>query len=314
MVVEESYLKDKVNSFPFKESVGYMKSRFKLRWYLLFVLPLILIFSTVVIIPFIMGIGYSFFSWDGLPLNPKIFVGFNNYIKLFSDTQFKDTAIRTVIFMLCAVVIINMIGFAFALFVTSKIKFKNAARIMLFMPYLIGGLILGYIWKFILGDGMAAIGEMIGNSTIFFNWLVHPKYSFIALIIVICWQMSGYVMVVYVAGLTNISDEVLEAAAIDGAGYWQTLFRIKLPLLMSSFTICLFLTLSNCFKIYDINVSLTGGGPNNSTEMFALNIYNEIFNKNNFGYGQAKAILFLLVVAIFTLIQINITKKKEVES
>jgi len=285
-----------------------------MRWYLLFVLPLLLIFSSVVIVPFFMGIGYSFFSWDGLPLNPKIFVGFDNYIKLFSDVRFKDTAIRTILFMFCSVILINLIGICFALFVTSKLKCKNTIRMMLFMPYLIGGLILGYIWKFILGDGMAAIGEMVGNSSVFFNWLVNPKYSFIALIIVICWQMSGYVMVVYIAGLMNISEEVLEAATIDGAGYWQTLLRVKMPLLMPSFTICLFLSLSNCFKIYDINVSLTGGGPNNTTEMFAMNIYNEIFNKNNFGYGQAKAILFLLVVAVFTLIQVNITKKKEVES
>lgn len=279
----------------------------------MFTLPLIFIFSLVVVIPFLIGIGYSFFSWDGLPLNPKIFVGFENYVNLFSDSRFMTSAGHTVLFTIFAIILINILGLAFALMVTSKLRVKNAARAMLFMPYLIGGLILGYIWKFIFTDAFQAIGEATGLTGIFFNWLLNPRFALVALVIVSTWQMAGYIMIIYITGIMGIPDDVIEAAQVDGAGFWQTLFRIKFPLIMPSFTICLFMTLSNCFKIFDVNLSLTGGGPSNATEMFAMNIYNEIFSLNNFGYGQAKAIVFFLVVAVITMIQVSITKKREVE-
>lgn len=290
-----------------------MKKKKTAGWYALFTLPLIFIFSLVVVIPFLIGIGYSFFSWDGLPLNPKIFVGFENYVNLFSDSRFMTSAGHTVLFTIFAIILINILGLAFALMVTSKLRVKNAARAMLFMPYLIGGLILGYIWKFIFTDAFQAIGEATGLTGIFFNWLLNPKFALVALVIVSTWQMAGYIMIIYITGIMGIPDDVIEAAQVDGAGFWQTLFRIKFPLIMPSFTICLFMTLSNCFKIFDVNLSLTGGGPSNATEMFAMNIYNEIFSLNNFGYGQAKAIVFFLVVAIITMVQVSITKKREVE-
>jgi len=291
-----------------------MKARKKrdIGWYILFTVPLLFIFVTVVIIPFIVGLFYSFFDWDGLPLNPKVFVGFDNYIKLFSDTRFGSTAIQTTIFTLIAVVLINLLGLAFALLVTTRLRTRNIGRTMLFMPYLIGGLILGYIWKFIFGDAFGAIGEITGQSGVFFNWLLDSKFALLALIIVSTWQMAGYIMIIYITGIQAIPDEVIEAASADGAGFWQTLFKIKFPLLMPSFTICLFMTLSNCFKIFDVNLSLTGGGPNNATEMFAMNIYNEIFMLNNYGYGQAKALIFFIAVAVITLVQVSITKKREV--
>lgn len=289
------------------------KSQKTAGWYALFTLPLVFVFTVVVIIPFMIGIGYSFFSWDGLPLNPKIFVGFDNYIKLFSDGRFLSSAGHTILFAVFAIVFINILGLAFALMVTSKLRVKNTARALLFMPYLIGGLILGYIWKFIFTDAFQAIGEATGFTGIFFNWLLNPKFALAALVIVSTWQMAGYIMIIYITGIMGIPDEVLEAAQVDGARFWTTLFRIKFPLIMPAFTICLFMTLSNCFKIFDVNLSLTGGGPNNATEMFAMNIYNEIFSLNNFGYGQAKAIVFFLSVALITLIQVSITKKKEVE-
>lgn len=282
-------------------------------WYALFILPLFAIFSIVVLIPFIIGIGYSFFSWDGLPLNPKIFVGFENYVNLFSDERFMSSAWHTLLFAVLAIILINLLGLSFALMVTSKLKVRNAARAMLFMPYLIGGLILGYIWKFIFTDAFSAIGEATGWTGIFFNWMLSPNFALAALIIVSTWQMAGYIMIIYITGIMGIPDDVIEAAEVDGAGFWQTLFKIKFPLIMPSFTICLFMTLSNCFKIFDVNLSLTGGGPSNATEMFAMNIYNEIFSLNNFGYGQAKAIIFFLAVAGITMIQVTITKKKEVE-
>ncbi|NLN65566.1 MAG: sugar ABC transporter permease [Clostridiaceae bacterium] len=281
-------------------------------WYILFTAPLIFIFTTVVIIPFFIGIGYSFFSWDGLPLNPKVFVGMENYVKLFSDGRFLSSAIHTTLFTFLAILLINLLGLIFALVVTTKLKVRNAARAMLFMPYLIGGLILGYIWKFIFGDAFSSIGEQIGLTSVFFNWLLDSRFALYALVIVATWQMAGYIMIIYITGIQGIPEDVIEAAHVDGANLWVTLFRVKFPLMMPSFTISLFMTLSNCFKVFDVNFSLTGGGPNNATEMFAMNIYNEIFQLNNYGYGQAKAIVFFIVVAAVTLYQVSITKKREV--
>ncbi len=289
-----------------------MKKRSDKAWYALFVLPLVFIFTTVVIIPFIMGIGYSFYSWDGMGLSPKIYVGLDNYIKIFSDKRFVASAVHTITFTIIAITSINILGLIFALIVTSKLKVRNIARTMLFMPYLIGGLILGYIWKFIFTDAFAKIGEVTGLTNIFFNWLLDYNLALIAIVVVATWQMAGYIMIIYITGIQAIPDDVLEAAQVDGADFWQTLFKIKFPLMMPAFTICLFMTLSNCFKIFDVNLSLTNGGPSNATEMFAMNIYNEIFSLNNYGYGQAKAIVFFVVVAFITLIQVSITKKREV--
>lgn len=283
------------------------------KWYALFVLPLVIIFTIVVIIPFFVGIYYSFYSWDGLPLNPKTYVGLDNYVSLFTDGRFLNSMVLTTKFTLITILFINILGFAFALLVTSNFKLANVTRTMLFMPYLIGGLILGYIWKFIFTEVFNYIGTATGFDNIFFNWLLDPKYALYALIMVTTWQIAGYVMIVYITGIQSIPEEVIEASKVDGAGFFRTLFSIKMPLLMPSFTICLFLTLSSCFKLYDTNVSLTGGGPNNATELFAMNVYNEIFKLNNYGYGQAKALVFFILVATITLIQVVYTKNREVE-
>jgi raffinose/stachyose/melibiose transport system permease protein len=157
------------------------------------------------------------------------------------------------------------------------------------------------------------IGETTGWSGFFFNWLLDPQYALIALVVVFTWQMAGYTMVIYIAGIQGIPDDVLEAAWVDGANAWQRLTRIKFPLLMPSFTICLFLSLSGAFKIYDVNLSLTNGGPVNKTEMFAMNIFNEIFGYGHYGLGQAKAIVFFLIVALITLTQVILTKRREVQ-
>jgi raffinose/stachyose/melibiose transport system permease protein len=271
------------------------------------------VFTTVVLIPFGIGIGYSFFSWDGLPLNPKLFTGFGNFSQLAGDGRFLVSIGHTVEFTILAVITINLLGLAFALVVTAELRVRNAARTMLFAPYLIGGLILGYIWKFILGDAFRIIGEKTGLSGIFFNWLLDPNAALLGLIVVITWQMAGYIMIIYITGIQAIPEEVIEAAHMDGAGFWRTFLRIKFPLIMQSFTVCLFLSLSNCFKIFDVNLSLTNGGPYSSTELFAMHIYREIFSLNNYGYGQAKAIVFFIIVASVTLVQVMITKKREVE-
>ncbi len=290
-----------------------MKRRSDKAWYILFVAPLIFVFTTVVILPFIIGIGYSFISWDGMPLNEKLFVGFDNYIRLFMDKRFVASAGHTVLFTIFSVLLINLLGLSFALIVTGKMIGRNLVRTMLFMPYLIGGLILGFIWKFIFTDVFKFIGEVTGWTGVFFSWLLDPKYALIAMVIVTTWQMAGYIMIIYINGIQAMPEDIIEAAKVDGANFWQTLIRIKFPLIMPSFTICLFLTLSNCFKIFDVNFSLTTGGPNNATEMMAMNIYNEIFSLGNYGYGQAKAIIFFIAVAAITLIQVSITKKREVE-
>jgi raffinose/stachyose/melibiose transport system permease protein len=282
-------------------------------WYALFTFPLLFIFTTVVIIPFVIGIAYSFIEWDGIPANPKVFVGFENYVALFSDQRFLASAGITVLFTLLSLIAVNVLGLLFSLMVTSGLKTSNAARTMLFMPNLIGGLILGYIWQFIFTDAFKMIGETTGWSGFFFNWLLDPQYALIALVVVFTWQMAGYTMVIYIAGIQGIPDDVLEAAWVDGANAWQRLTRIKFPLLMPSFTICLFLSLSGAFKIYDVNLSLTNGGPVNKTEMFAMNIFNEIFGYGNYGLGQAKAIVFFLIVALITLTQVILTKRREVQ-
>lgn len=282
-------------------------------WYALFTAPLVIIFSVVVIIPFLIGIYYSFFDWDGIAANPMVFVGFENYAKLFDDARFLQSAWITIKFTVLAVISVNIVGLGFALLVTSHLRTANTARTMVFMPYLIGGLLLGYIWQFVFSDVFTLIGEKTGLDSIFLNWLLDPKYSLYALVVVFTWQMAGYIMIIYIAGIQAIPGELVEASKIDGANNWQRLRQIIFPLLMPSFTISLFLTLSSAFKIYDTNLSLTGGGPANSTEMFAMNIYNEIFGYGNYGLGQAKAIIFFLIVAVISLTQVYLTKKREVE-
>lgn len=282
-------------------------------WFALFTVPTILIFITVVIIPFINGIVLAFFEWDGIAANPKIFVGLENFVKLWSDQRFLSSAFITIKFTVLAVISVNVLGLIFALLCTSALKMKNLARMMIFMPNLIGGLILGYIWQFIFTDAFAILGELTGFDQVFFNWLLDKDYALYAIIFVFTWQMAGYMMIVYIAGIQSIPDELMEAAKIDGANYWQRLRHIVLPLLMPAITICLFLTLSFAFKQYDVNLSLTGGGPVRATEMFAMHIYNEIFRYNNYGYGQAKAIIFFIIIAVISLTQVYLTKKREVE-
>lgn len=273
-------------------------------WYTLFTFPLMFIFALVVIVPFVIGIGLSFVEWDGLAKHAMVFVGGRNYVEVFSDSRFLSSALRTTIYTVFSVFFVNIVGLIFALIVTTRLRTANIARTMLFVPYLIGGLILGYIWKSVFSEYFISIG--LGN------WLTDSVKAMIAMVIVTTWQMAGYVMIVYITGLMAISDDVVEAAMVDGASYLQTLFKVKLPLLMPSITICLFLTLSNCFKVYDVNVALTGAGPNYQSEMFSLNIYNEIFDLSNFGYGQAKAIIFFMIITVITLVQVSITKKREV--
>jgi len=283
-------------------------------WYLLFTGPTCVIFATVVLVPFVIGLVYTFADWNGIPLNPVTWIGFANYAALPRDTQFFSSMGHTFLYTVIAIITINLFGLAFALITTSGVRGANVARTMFFMPYLIGGIILGYIWKFVFMNVLPSFSSIADPTTGFFsNWLNNPVPALFAMVVVSTWQMAGYIMIIYIAGLTNIPVDVMEAANVDGANFWQRLRHITLPLLAPSFTICLFLTLSNSFKIYDVNLSLTKGGLYNTTQMLAMNIYNEIFQSHHYGYGQTKALVFFVVVAAITLTQVYLSKRNEVE-
>ncbi|MTI59524.1 MAG: sugar ABC transporter permease [Firmicutes bacterium] len=276
-----------------------------------FVGPCLLAFIIVVIIPLIFGIYYSFTDWNGINAD-LTYVGISNYLELFSDKHFVNSFIFTTKFTIVSVILINVTGFSLALLVTRGLKMSNLLRTIFFMPNLIGGLILGFIWQFIFINAFASLGEYTGQMWLM-GWLSTTKTSFWGLLILMTWQLSGYVMVIYIAAIQGIPKELLEAAQIDGANTWQRVKSIMLPLVRPAFTISLFLTLSNSFKLYDQNLSLTGGAPARSSEMLAMNIYNTAFSFMKFGEAQAKAVLFLIIVGIFTLSQVYISKKGEVE-
>ena len=279
----------------------------------LFVIPSLFVFINVVIIPFIMGTVYSFTNWDGFAFKGSNFVGFKNYADSFGDGKFLSSFWLTTKYTVAMIILVNIIGLALAILVTSKIKYKNFFRGIYFVPNLIGGLVLGFIWQFIFTKLFQSIGEMTHTSKIFFNWLNDPTMAFWALVIVGVWQMSGYVMIIYIAAIQSISEEVLEAADIDGANKWSIFKNITLPLIAPGFTISLFITLSNAFKQYDTNLSLTNGGPYGKTELITMNIFQTAFSSNKYAQAQAKAIMFFLVIMVITIIQIYITKKREVE-
>ncbi|MBM7555456.1 carbohydrate ABC transporter permease [Halanaerobacter jeridensis] len=276
-----------------------------------FVGPSLLAFTLVVLAPLLMGIYYSFTNWNGIAANVS-FVGLDNYIEMFNDSSFLDSFIFTTKFTIVSVIAVNAIGFALALLVTRGLKISNFLRTIFFMPNLIGGLILGFIWQFIFTKGFAALGELTGQGWLL-GWLSNQETGFWGLAILLAWKMSGYVMVIYVAGIQGIPEELVEAAKIDGANAWERVKHIVFPLIRPAFTASLFLTLSNSFKLFDPNLSLTSGGPARSTEMLALNIYKTAFTFREMGVAQAKAVIFLIVVGIVTLTQVHFTKKGEVE-
>lgn len=283
----------------------------KKTWFYLFAAPVVIALSLVVVAPFIFGFYYSFSDWNGV--GQATVIGFENYTKLFSDSGFWNSIWFTVKFAVVAIVLINLIGLSLALLVTSKFKGANLLRTIFFMPNLIGGLILGFIWQFIFVNAFSAMGTALGNEGLK-TWLSTTQTGFWALVIVMCWQMSGYIMVIYISYIQGVDESLLEAADLDGATAWQKFWQVKFPLIMPGFTVSLFMTLSNCFKLYDQNLSLTNGGPYNSTQMAAMNIYNTAFVENKMGYAQAKAVVFFLFVAIISLTQVYVTKKKEVEA
>lgn len=280
----------------------------------LFVGPVFLAFTIVVLVPFFSGIYYSFTDWNGITGEIK-WVGLENFQYIFTeDKQFLQSFKLTALYTIVAIVLTNTIGFGLALLVTQKLKSSNLLRTVFFMPNLLGGLLLGFIWQFIFIRGFASIGELTGIPLFELAWLGDKNTAFWGIVIVSVWQGAGYIMLIYIAALQNIPKELLEAAKIDGANRFQILRNIKIPLVAPAVTICLFLTTASSFKIFDANLSLTNGGPFKSTEMLALNIYTEAFVNNRYGIGEAKALIFFIVVAAISILQVTITKKKEVES
>lgn len=284
-----------------------MKNRSLSFW--LFLTPTLVALSLVVIIPVIMGLFYSFTNWDGIAFTEM--VGFKNYLSLFQDHDFINAFWFTVKFVITTVILLNAIGLSLALLVTQKLKTSNFLRTIFFMPNMIGGLILGFIWQFIFTQAFTALGNALHLSWLQ-NWLTNETTGFWGLVIVTVWQMSGYIMIIYIAYLQNIPQEVIEAAEMDGASAWQRFTKITFPMIAPAFTVCMFLTLSNGFKIYDQNLSLTNGGPYKSTQMLALDI-NTAYNAGNFALAEAKSIIFFLIVAAISLLQVYYNRKREVK-
>lgn len=274
-----------------------------------FLAPCLIAFSIIVIYPMLSGFYYSLTDWNGMSSNAN-FIGFQNFIDLFTkEKQFWYSFIFTALFTLCSVILINLVGFLLALLVTKKFRGANFLRGVFFMPNLIGGLLLGFAWQFIFTKIFPAT-----NIPFLQAWLTNKETGFMALLIVMVWQMSGYMMIIYIAAIQNIPDSIVEAAAIDGAGGMKRLRHIVIPMVSQAFTIGLFLMLSNSFKLFDQNLALTNGDPNHATEMLALNIYKTAFSSNQMGMAQAKALIFLFAVACISILQLYFSKKKEIEA
>lgn len=281
------------------------------KWFWLFLLPTLSAFIIGFLWPFIRGLYLSFCKF--VTTSDAQWVWFDNYITAFKDDSFRYSFFYTTLFALVSLIAINVIAFAVAYALMRGIKGSNLFRTVFFMPNLIGGIVLGYIWSMIFDGILSKFGTSILLST---------KYGFLGLLVLMCWQQVGYMMIIYIAGLQNVPEELIEASKIDGANGRQTLIKVTIPSLMPSITICTFLTLTNSFKLFDQNLALNGGQPFvfegdtiiKTTEMLALNIYNTFYlNVNYRGVGQAKAVLFFILVAAIGLIQLRATRSKEVQ-
>ena len=271
------------------------------KYFFLFVGPTLIAFFIAFIIPFVMGLYLSF--CDFTTVTNATFVGVSNYVTAFTNADFLNALWFTVKFAVVAVITINVCGFGLALLLTQKIRGTNVFRTIFFMPNLIGGIVLGYIWQTMINGVLSKFGVTM---------LIDPSYGYWGLIILMNWQLIGYIMVIYIAGLQNVSPDLIEAAKIDGATPAQILRKITIPMVMPSITICLFLTIANSFKMFDQNLALTGGGPSKKTTMLALDIYETFYGRNGFeGVGQAKAVVFFVIVTGIAMAQLMFTRRKE---
>lgn len=285
-----------------REEVDPLEKAIK-RYFPIFLLPTLIAFTIGFIVPFIIGIWLSFCEFT--TVTDATFVGLSNYIKAFQDPVFLHSFWYTALFAVVSLVVINVIAFAIALALTQKLRGTNIFRTVFFMPNLIGGIVLGYIWQLIFNGLLAPFATALNLN----EW-----YGFWGLIILVAWQQIGYMMIIYIAGLQSIPGDVMEAAAIDGASGPQRLFKVTIPMMMPSITICTFLSVVNGFKLFDQNLSLTAGEPSKMSEMLALNIYNTFYGRTGWeGVGQAKAVVFFILVVAIGLIQLKATRSKEVQ-
>ncbi len=271
---------------------------------LLFCGPTLIAFTLVFVIPFVMGVYLSFARFT--TVSDAQFVGLENYRQILNGSSFLYSLSFTALFAFCSVISINVLGFLLALLLTRKIRGRNFFRTVFFMPNLIGGIVLGYIWQLIINGVLLSKSVSITSDA---------SYGFIGLLVLMNWQMIGYVMIIYIAAIGNIPPELIEAARVDGADSFTILKKITIPACMPSLSICLFLTLTNSFKLFDQNLALTAGAPSGKTQMLALDIYNTFYGSvGNEGVGQAKAVIFFIVVAALALLQLHFTSKKEYEA
>ena len=286
---------------------------------IIFLFPLLFAFAVTVIIPLVLGIGYSFTNWDGIRV--KGFVGLDNYTRMFRQPGFIWSILITFLFVVFNIILVNLVAFLLALLCTSKLKGLGFFRAAYFLPNLIGGIVLGYIWQFIFSNVITKFTTALFDQR--YSMLSETKTAFVGIVIVYIWQYAGYIMLIYITGLNTIPGDVLEASSIDGASATQTLFSIKIPMIAPTITICTFLTLTSAFKQFDVNLALTNGTGSvadfmgnyltNGTEMLALNIYTTAVINNEYALGEAKAVLFFIILAVVSIVQVRISNKREVE-
>lgn len=273
------------------------------KYFPIFVLPTMIAFAIGFLAPFILGIYLSF--CDFTTVTDAKFIGIDNYLKILGDTEFIHSLWYTALFTIVTVILINVLAFAVALLLTKGIRGTNVFRTVFFMPNLIGGIVLGYVWQLLLNGVLAHFERTLTYS----EW-----FGFWGLVILMLWQQVGYMMIIYISGIQNIPGELIEAAKIDGAKPSQILRHVTIPMVMPSITICTFLTLTNGFKLFDQNLALTNGAPSKMSELLALNIYNTFYGRAGWeGVGQAKAVIFFIIVGVIALIQNKLTTSKEVQ-
>lgn len=273
------------------------------KYFPIFVLPTLIAFTIGFIAPFLMGIYLSFCKFT--TVTDGKFIGMKNYLKILNDPAFVHSMWYTALFTVVSVLFINVLGFAVALLLTKRIRGRNVFRTVFFMPNLIGGIVLGYIWQLLLNGVLAMFARTLTFSSV---------YGFWGLVILMCWQQVGYMMIIYISGIQNIPGELIEAAKIDGASPRQILRRVTIPMIMPSITICTFLTLTNGFKLFDQNLALTNGAPGKLSELMALNIYNTFYGRPGYeGVGQAKAVVFFVIVGLIAVTQNKLMRSKEVQ-
>ena len=327
IVFDENKERSKYGEYIFKTWLSNKETAQNNRVFVYFLYPALGCFTLFVAYPFLRGMWLSVTDWNGLNTGREVYIGFVNYAEIFGDYEFVYAFTRTVLYSVFNIVAINVVAFALAMIVVQNLKFKNIYRAAFFMPNLIGGLVLGYIWQFVFNRAIVQFGGIFADSL-----LVGGDTALLGIIIVVSWQYAGYIMMIYIAALQNVPQDLIEASKIDGANGWQRLRTITFPMIAQAFTIAMFLTLTTSFKQFDTVVSLTQGGPATllplwlsnlfdigfqpaieALDFLAVNIYDEAFVLGNLGIGQAKAIIFFIVLLIVSLVQVYFNKRKEVE-